>query len=156
MPHIHELIDFAVAAYIVFENKVLLVDHKKLKSWMPVGGHIELHEDPVEALLREIQEESGLTVELLGGSVAPEGLGGDSKPLIAPMYMDAHNISETHKHIGLFYFAKATTDQVKLAEQEHNGIQWFTKEDLEDPIYNVLPYIRFYATDALAKLSTCA
>ena len=154
MPHIHELIDFAVAAYIVFENKVLLVDHKKLKTWMPVGGHIELNEDPVEALVREVREESGLDVELIGGNVAPEGLGDESKPLIAPIYMDAHSISETHKHIGLFYFAKATTDQVKLAEQEHNAIRWFTKEELEDPANNVHPYIRFYATEALAKLAS--
>ncbi len=154
MAHIHQLIDFAVAAYIVYGNKVLLVDHKKLKAWMPVGGHIELDEDPVEALLREVKEESGLSVELIGGNVAPEGLGGDSKPLIAPIYMDAHGISETHKHIGLFYFARATTDHVRLSEQEHTSIRWFTKEELEDPANNVLPYVRFYSTQALAKLSS--
>ena len=33
---------------------------------LPLGGHIELHEDPEQAALREAKEESGLEVELLG------------------------------------------------------------------------------------------
>lgn len=57
MPHIHDLIDFTVAAYIVNNGKVALVNHLQLKRWMPVGGHIELNEDPEEALFREIKEE---------------------------------------------------------------------------------------------------
>ncbi len=150
MPHIHELIDFTVGAYIVFQHKVLLVDHKKLKMWMPIGGHIELNEHPIQAIIREIQEECGLTVELIGSNVPPAPmLEGGVEPLLAPMYMDIHDISETHRHVGLVYFAKATTDTVKLAEQEHNSIRWFTKEELEDPANNVYPYVRFYATKAL-------
>ena len=57
MPHIHDLIDFIVDAYIVHNNSVLLILHKKLKIWLPIGGHIELNEDPDEALMREIKEE---------------------------------------------------------------------------------------------------
>lgn len=154
MPHIHELIDFAVGAYIVFENKVLLVDHKSLKTWMCIGGHIELNEDPIQALLREIQEECGITVELVGGNIAPLNLTPTSKPLLAPIYMDIHSISETHRHIGFVYFAKATTDKVTLAEAEHNSIHWFTQAELDDPTKNIHPYVRFYATQALAKLSS--
>ena len=60
MPHIHDLIDFTVAAYIVNNGKVALVNHLQLKRWMPVGGHIELNEDPEEALFREIKEETGI------------------------------------------------------------------------------------------------
>lgn len=46
MPHIHDLIDFMVAAYIVNNGKVALVNHLQLKRWMPVGGHIELNLEP--------------------------------------------------------------------------------------------------------------
>ena len=64
MPHIHELIDFTVGVYIVHDSKVLLVHHKKFDKWLSVGGHIELHEDPEEALFREVKEETGLEIKL--------------------------------------------------------------------------------------------
>ena len=66
MPHIHEKIDFTVEVFIVHKDKVLLRMHDKYKKWMSVGGHIELHEDPVEAAHREVKEEVGLDIELVG------------------------------------------------------------------------------------------
>lgn len=64
--HIHELIDFAVDVFIVYKNKVLLVHHIEQNKWLPVGGHVELNEDPEQALFREIKEECGLEVEIFG------------------------------------------------------------------------------------------
>ena len=46
MPHIHEKIDFTVSLFIVQDGKVLVIHHKKLGQWLPIGGHIELDEDP--------------------------------------------------------------------------------------------------------------
>lgn len=151
MPHIHELIDFTVVAYIVYDNKVLLIDHIKYGLWLPIGGHVELDEDPEEALLREIQEECGLEVEVIGER--PNFQDPNVKPLIAPAYMDIHTVTETHRHIGLMYFAKAKTGQVKLAEKEHNAIRWFSREELSDPKYNLKPQVRFYAEQALNKIN---
>ena len=62
MPHIHDLIDLTVSAYIVYDDKILLMHHKKLGAWMQVGGHVELHEDTDEAIAREIEEECGVEV----------------------------------------------------------------------------------------------
>ena len=56
MPHIHDLYDFVVSAFIVHKGKVLLIYHKRYHEWLPIGGHIELDEDPQEALYREIKE----------------------------------------------------------------------------------------------------
>ena len=69
MPHIHEKIDFTVEVFIVYKNKVLLRMHDKVKKWLGPGGHIELHEDPWKPL-REVKEEVGLTVELIGEGTA--------------------------------------------------------------------------------------
>ena len=151
MPHIHDLIGFVVAAYITYGDKVLLVDHIKIKKWMPIGGHIELDEDPDVALVREIKEECGLEVEISGGLKPPDLTDSGTKPLLAPIYMDIHDITDTHKHIGLVYFAKATTDQVTLADKEHHAIRWFMKEDLENPEFDIPPYVRFYAEQALLQ-----
>ena len=44
MPHIHRLMDFTVEAFVVHKNCVLLIYHKQLHKWLPLGGHIELDE----------------------------------------------------------------------------------------------------------------
>lgn len=154
MPHVHELIDFVVVAYIVHGSKVLLINHKAAGMWLPVGGHVELDEDPEEALVREIREESGLDVELIGGlRPAAEDVG--TKPLLAPLYMDIHATShKSHRHIGLVYFARSETDRVTLAAGEHNDIRWFTRDELSDSTFGVRPYVRFYAEAALERLSS--
>ena len=57
--------DLVVAGYILKEDKVLLIHHKKLDVWLPVGGHIDENETPDQALVREIKEEIGIDVEIL-------------------------------------------------------------------------------------------
>ncbi|MBI1840272.1 MAG: NUDIX domain-containing protein, partial [Verrucomicrobia bacterium] len=66
MAHIHDKIDFTVAIFLIDQGRVLLVLHKRLKKWLPLGGHIELDEDPETAALREAKEESGYDIELSG------------------------------------------------------------------------------------------
>jgi len=71
MAHIHEKIDFTVAIFIVHEEKILLIHHRKLDKWLPLGGHIELDEDPEQAALREAHEELGIepgSVRVIGAS----------------------------------------------------------------------------------------
>jgi len=149
MAHIHELIDFVVNAFIVYDNKVLLINHKKMKRWLSVGGHIELNENPEEALFREIKEECGLEVEVLGAKpVLPAGPF-NFKPLLAPAFLDAHDITDAHKHVALNYFAKAKTDKFIYNKEEHDDIRWFSQDDLENPEFNILPEIKFYASNAL-------
>lgn len=149
MPHIHDKIDFAVTVFVVHDGRVLFIKHKALGIWLAVGGHVELDEDPETAALREVREESGLDVELMGerpNVALPNG-----RALIAPIYLDIHDISPTHRHIGMVYFARAQTDQVALAEAEHDAIRWLTSEDLENPAYDLLPQMKFYARQALER-----
>src|SRR3989344_5556945 len=149
MAHIHELIDFIINAFIVYENKVLLINHKKLNKWLSVGGHIELNENPEEALFREIKEECGLDVEIIGKKPKIKSPEFNFTPLYAPTFLDVHNISNTNRHVGLNYFLKAKSDKFIFNKEEHNDIRWFSKEDLENPKFNILPEIKFYAKEAI-------
>jgi len=58
---------FTVAVFVSWEGKVLLHFHRKLGMWLPPGGHIERGEHPDDAAVREVHEETGLRVELVGG-----------------------------------------------------------------------------------------
>lgn len=150
MPHIHEKIDFTVVAVIVHESKVLLIYHTQLQRWLFVGGHIELDEDPEAALFREIKEECGLEVEIYGDKPAYNAKG--RRYLYAPTYLDVHPITGEHSHIGMVYFAKAKSDEVTLAEEEHDDIQWFTDEELDDRKYDIQDDIKFYAREGLRRI----
>ena len=66
MAHIHEKIDFTADVFVVHKDKVLIRTHDKYDLWLAVGGHIELDEDPNQSAIREVKEEVGLDVELVG------------------------------------------------------------------------------------------
>ena len=51
---------FTATGFVVHRGRVALHWHPKVKAWLPPGGHIDANEDPVQAVLREIEEETGL------------------------------------------------------------------------------------------------
>lgn len=148
MPHIHRLYDFVVSAFIVRRGRVLLCYHKKYREWLPVGGHVDLDEDPEQALFKEIREECGLKVRILAERppVAHRGV----KPIYTPSYVDVHRITDTHKHIAFIYFAVAKSGCVRLHEREHREYRWVSASGLGDPKLRLSRSIRFYCRKALA------
>ena len=60
--------DFTATTFVVDAGATLLLLHKKLGAWLPPGGHIGPNELPEDAAVREVREETGLEVELLGSS----------------------------------------------------------------------------------------
>lgn len=146
MPHIHEEYDFVVSVFIVHNDRVLLVHHPRYDMWIPMGGHIELNEDPEQALLREIKEETGLAVEILANK--PDVEQNDTKFIFTPRYMDVHNASSSHKHIALVYFAKAASDRHVLSA-EHTEINWLNLDDLEKSKYSLSESVKFYCREAI-------
>jgi 8-oxo-dGTP pyrophosphatase MutT (NUDIX family) len=152
MPHLHEKIDFTVAVFVVQEDKVLLVLHRRLGKWLPLGGHIELDEDPEQAALREVREESGLDVVLLGER--PPTTEPGTRALIAPRFLDIHRISDSHEHIGMIYFAYPRAGSVRLAEAEHHDIRWCSRSDLDQLTPPISGAIRWYCESALREVAS--
>ena len=147
MGHIHELFDFTISAYIVNNRgEVLLVDHPNYKKWLPIGGHVDLNEDPEQALYREIKEECGLEVSVL--SSKPELESNGTKFLLTPNYLDVHEAHLPHRHISFVYFAKSTSDEFVKSE-EHDDMRWLNESELTDEKYNLSEAIIFYCKAAI-------
>ena len=140
MPHIHKLYDFVVSIFIVHQDKVLLVYHKKYKEWLPIGGHIDLPEDPEIALFKEIREESGLKVKILAHK--PDSGHAGVKPIYTPSYVDVHRITDTHKHVAFVYFGVSAHDRVRLHEREHREFRWVARSQLDSKELDLTRSIR--------------
>ncbi|MDH4330223.1 MAG: NUDIX domain-containing protein [Candidatus Moranbacteria bacterium] len=154
MPHINELIDYCVETFVVFEDKVLLRYHDKYDMWLSVGGHIELDENPNEAAVREVKEEVGLDVELCDKLLPFKRKDEEYEELIPPFFLKIHKISDTHRHIGMTYFAKSNSDQViDVGREKSGGWKWMTKEDIENAT-DIDEEIKFYALRALEELGS--
>lgn len=97
-------------AYVVSDEKTLLLWHRKLRMWLPPGGHCEPDEDPVEAAIREALEETALDVEV----IAPPDLLVCPGPRVLPppaviLIEDiVRDDQPFHQHIDHVYFTKAT------------------------------------------------
>lgn len=139
MGHIHgnSEYDYTASATIVYENKVLLLFHTKLRLWLPPAGHVELNEHPIEALYRETEEETGLTkahltlVTPFTENLALQRDPGANTVLPMPFDMDVHTINEEgHKHIDFAYIFISDTDKVIKEEGKADDLRWFTLSEI--------------------------
>ena len=98
---------FTATGFVVQGDRTLLHWHRRLQQWMPPGGHIEPDEDPVAAVLREIEEETGMHAEVV--SDAPRLTFPYPGQLPAPytiLLEDSPEPGEPHQHIDLIYFCR--------------------------------------------------
>jgi len=151
MGHIHDKIDFTAAIFVVDGGRVLVIHHRALNRWLPLGGHIELDEDPETAALREAREESGLEVELIGERPPTSGPG--TRALIAPRFLDIHRISDTHQHIGMIYWARPRQGTLALAPAEHHDIRWCSAGDLDTLRPPMDASVKWYCLKAIEEIA---
>lgn len=152
MPHIHEKIDLTVEVFVVYNSTVLLRKHDKYKIWLSVGGHVEPGEDPNQAAMREVEEETALVVRLFGKTPPfpwPDGY----VELIPPRFLNRHKINDTHEHVSMTYFATSAHNQVIEGKDEvSDEIHWFTYEELDDPRWGIRESVKYYAKKALEEV----
>ena len=119
---------FTSTAFVARPDAVLLHWHPKVRAWLPPGGHIEPNEDPVQAVLREVREEIGVSVRLLSASRAPAA--GGIEQIQLPFTILEEDIGDPeegpHRHIDFIYFAVPACDIAEIPD----GWRWFSRDDL--------------------------
>ena len=121
---------FTATGFVVDGSRTLLHWHRRLQQWMPPGGHIEEDEDPVQAVLREIEEETGLTAEV----IQPRAHEGFDYPeqLPAPYTILVEDIpgpDEPHKHIDMIYFCRVLHGSERRLVDDPT-LRWVDVEEL--------------------------
>lgn len=137
---------FTVAIFVVWDGKVLLHWHRKLRMWLPPGGHIERDELPDEAAVREVLEETGVEVELTGERREDVA---DPVQLHRPAGVQLENIGPGHQHIDLIYFATPTNLTDIRDEFSKDRVGWYAPEDWDEMKINA--EVRGWCERALAS-----
>lgn len=146
------------SGFLIYQDKVLLVKHKKLNMWLGPGGHIEDDELPHQAAEREFLEETGLQVKVYSpfkSSLDTLKVDQIFHPL--PIIISGHWVCRENydqrvsamennqsfvpaaqwsrgceKHFNLAYLVKLTGPlEIKMQEEEATDIAWFTPDDLQ-------------------------
>jgi ADP-ribose pyrophosphatase YjhB (NUDIX family) len=120
---------FTATGFVVDGSRTLLHWHKRLQQWMPPGGHIEPDEDPVQAVLREIQEETRLATAVISTrDAAPFDYPQQLPPPYTILVEDIPGPDEPHKHIDMIYFCRVLDGTERLAEDP--TLRWMDIEEL--------------------------
>lgn len=143
--------DFVAGAFIIKNNRVLFLKHKKYGIWLQPGGHVEERETPDEAAIRETMEEVGLEVEILEDFRPDTSFENRSEDLPQPFNINLHQIEESHWHLDFQYLARPV-DEIDEKEYSYEDMKWFSKEELENEDLNMPENARVTALNALETL----
>jgi ADP-ribose pyrophosphatase YjhB (NUDIX family) len=113
---------FSVAIFCRNAGAILLVRHRRLGTWLPVGGELEAGESPLEAARRELREETGLD-----GSF-PRGLGVDGTPPGLIGY-EEHHAGAKGLHLNFAFVADVPSRDLAACD-EWDAARWVVDEEL--------------------------
>lgn len=133
---------FTATAFIIdSRRRTLLLWHKRLKRWMPPGGHVDLHEIPEETARRECKEETNLDVEIIGDRQHDLFVKNreEGRMLKRPFAMLLEEIPDcpernepAHQHMDFLFIARPIDEEqaIKIDERESDKMRWFTREEV--------------------------
>lgn len=121
-----------VASGCIFDDdKVLLLKHEKLNTWLYPGGHVEENESPEEAVLREIREEADVEVEIISRTdfhYYDKYVKSMKLPIaVLEEYIDSTSDEEEHYHIDFIYLCKLVNKKSFINSKD---IRWFGLQEV--------------------------
>ncbi len=99
-------------------------------SWLPPGGHIDPDEDPVQATVREVLEETGIAAEVVPH--APPLPYASPPQLPVPLSIIVADVGASagepaHQHIDMIYVLRPRDGVARVAPERDHGFIWVTR-----------------------------
>ncbi len=126
-------------------EKVLLIHHKKHGCWLQPGGHVEKFENPLEAAIREAQEETGIDVSpwlQTGPKIDTYAYQLPIPDYTAEYLIPPHGDEPEHYHVDWLYVVRLpNTQEIHREKRSSHDIGWFTLEEALDlPMFTNTQY----------------
>lgn len=109
----------AVKALIKNKDSFLILktadsdQNNNLSGWETPGGRLEVGEEIVNGLKREIEEETGLSVKIL-----------------FPFNAFSANVGQENSIVGINYLVEYNGGEIKIDTNEHSNYQWVNISDI--------------------------
>jgi 8-oxo-dGTP pyrophosphatase MutT (NUDIX family) len=153
MAHIHENAgehDLTVSAFIVdisqSEPRIYLHMHKKLGRLLQFGGHVELNETPWQALVHELREEAGFTIDQLRVLQPNPRLRSLDDAILhpVPVIINTHAFNNSHNHTDMGYaFATEQSPLLSPDAGESSDIRLLNRSEIASIEGNqIIPNVR--------------
>ena len=120
---------FTVSGFLVEDGRTALHWHRKLQIWLPPGGHIDADEDMVQAVVREVREETGIRAEIVAHVELP---GFTNLPqLPPPLAIIIADVPEgPHQHIDMSYALRPIAGAERMPPEEGHEFVWVSEAEL--------------------------
>lgn len=116
---------FSVAVYARRGDRVLVIEHRRLRTWLPIGGELEAGETPLEAAHRELREETGLAGRFrpLAGALdgVPAGLLG----------YEEHPAGSKGLHMNFVFVTEVAAGAEVVPNDEFAAWRWVDRAEID-------------------------
>ncbi len=127
---------FTVSGFLSHDGRTALHWHR-LGLWLPPGGHIQPNEDPIEAVLREVEEETAVAAVIV--PTARPYPHDQPRQLPPPVTIGVYEIEEPgnpHEHIDFVYFTRPRDHRsaaLPSLPDNAEGWRWVSSVELSAP-----------------------
>lgn len=119
--------DFTASGLVVDAGRVLLVRHSTLDRWVQPGGHVEPRETPDEAAIREVREETGVSMRV---HEAYRPADPDAEDLPEPFRINLHEVHEGHWHVDFAFLGTVERVGEPTDGDAHDGQRWVDRDEI--------------------------
>ena len=102
-----------------------MIEHRRLKTWLPIGGELEPGETPLEAARRELREETGIE-----GTFRPLAMALDGVPAGLLGY-EEHHAGSKGQHLNFVFVVEVAPGVDVTPNDEFGAWRWVDRAELE-------------------------